>query len=138
MLWNEVDLLQLHVQETLVWVSVVPFIRPMKLNIEENTDGRDRFTARCRIITLTQAFLLPSATLLSSRSGFPLASVPPPPSRCLAAVLQYSRCYSRCYSQTVCTTFQPSLRAAHSSPSWLGTGEGRGLARGGGASRQTA
>lgn len=36
------DLLQLHVQETLVWVSVVPFIRPMKLNIEKkNLTGID-------------------------------------------------------------------------------------------------
>lgn len=33
MLWNEVERLQLHVQDTLVCMAAVPFIRPMKLNI---------------------------------------------------------------------------------------------------------
>ncbi len=101
-------------------VSVVPFIRPMKLNIEEisrKTDGRDRFTTRCLIKTLTRAFHLSDASLFQERLS--LASVPPPPSRCLAAVLQYSRCYSRCYSQTVCTAFQPSLAARSSFKSKL-------------------
>lgn len=45
------------------------------------------------------------------RRGFPLAAFPPPPSRCLASGLQYSRCYS----QTVCTTFQPSARTSFKS-----------------------
>ncbi len=69
--------------------------------VSRNTDGRDRFTTRCLIKTLTRAFPLSDASLFQERLS--LASVPPPPSRCLAAVLQYSRCYSRCYSQTVCT-----------------------------------
>lgn len=116
-----------------MWVSVVPFIRPIKLNIQEisrKTEGRDRFTARCRIKTLTQAFPLPSATLISPRSGFPLASVPPPPSRCLAAVLQYSRCYS----QTVCTTFQPSAARTSFKSKLAGNRRGAGFsARGRGS-----
>lgn len=79
------DLLQLHVQETLVCVSVVPFIRPMKLNIGKELSHGDRrgrnrgFTARCRIKTLTQGFLF----LLPGNSegfchGFPSAGSPLP------------------------------------------------------------
>ncbi len=58
-----------------------------------------------------------------------LASVPPPPSRCLAAVLQYSRCYSRCYSQTVCTAFY--ARSSFKSK-LAGNRRGAGLVREGG------
>ena len=34
MLWNDVERLQLHVQDTLVWMAAVPLITPMKFNIE--------------------------------------------------------------------------------------------------------
>lgn len=124
-LWNEVDRLQLHVQETLVWVSVVPFIRPMKPNIQNDlSDRRGR--------TLTQAFPLSSLNASVSQAvlrGLAFSRRPPtpvPPSGLCAPV----------FPALFPAVWRDGRTSPHSSPSRLGICGGRGLCAGGG--EQTA